>query len=209
MTMAVGDYPDIAEKLCATCRRLGERGWCRATSGNFSVRVATDKCMITQSGREKSRLEIDDLMICNFSGKAEDSAHRPSAETPLHTALYNLDEGIGAVLHTHSVTATVLSRAAGKSVQISGFEMQKAVAGVHSHEETIELPVFDNQQDMSILVAQIEDAWQNGNLAARGFLIRGHGMYAWGSDLAEAERHAEGIEFLLECLWAQTVAGLQ
>jgi methylthioribulose-1-phosphate dehydratase len=31
-----------------------------------------------------------------------------------------------------------------------------------------------------------------------GFLIRRHGMYTWGKDLAEATRHVEILEFLLE-----------
>jgi methylthioribulose-1-phosphate dehydratase len=29
-------------------------------------------------------------------------------------------------------------------------------------------------------------------------LLRGHGLYTWGSDLAEAKRHVEILEFLLE-----------
>ena len=35
--------------------------------------------------------------------------------------------------------------------------------------------------------------------AAYGFLVRGHGIYAWGADLASARRHLEGWEFLLAC----------
>ena len=98
--------------------------------------------MITQSGVEKSQLTIDQLMICNVDGSAEDSSQRPSAETPLHTCLYELDESVGAVLHTHSVSSTVISRAAGNSVSISGFEMQKAIRGVTTHKDTLDIPVF-------------------------------------------------------------------
>ena len=31
-----------------------------------------------------------------------------------------------------------------------------------------------------------------------GFLIAGHGLYAWGATLADAWRHLEALEFLLE-----------
>jgi methylthioribulose-1-phosphate dehydratase len=34
---------------------------------------------------------------------------------------------------------------------------------------------------------------------AWGYLIAGHGLYAWGRDGAEAMRHLEAIEFMLEC----------
>ena len=32
-----------------------------------------------------------------------------------------------------------------------------------------------------------------------GYLIDGHGLYAWGRDMAEARRHLEAFEFLLGC----------
>ena len=32
-----------------------------------------------------------------------------------------------------------------------------------------------------------------------GYLIEGHGMYAWGRDMAEARRHLEAFEFLINC----------
>ncbi len=47
-----------------------------------------------------------------------------------------------------------------------------------------------------------------GELAAHGFLIAGHGLYAWGRDVAEARRHVEGFEFLCECLWQEMLVGL-
>ncbi len=107
------DFPIETNALCEVCRVFGERQWCLATSGNFSARVGDKHCVITQSGKEKSRLSPDDLMICDLDGAPVDRKLKPSNETPLHSCLYKLDPGIGAVLHTHSASATVLSRAAG------------------------------------------------------------------------------------------------
>ena len=36
--------------------------------------------------------------------------------------------------------------------------------------------------------------------AAHGFLIRRHGLYTWGRDLAEARRQVETLEFLFEVM---------
>lgn len=204
--MTPQDYPETVASLSAVGRAFGERGWCRATSGNFSARIDDCHCVITQSGRDKSSLTVDDLMICDFDSGAIDPACTPSAETPLHTRLYLLDDAIGAVLHTHSVTSTVLSRDAGDSLQINGFEMQKALSGLRSHEETMTMPVYDNDQDMDALAERITTAWKGGKLTAPGLLIAGHGLYAWGKDLDEARRHVEGFEFLFECLWQETLA---
>jgi methylthioribulose-1-phosphate dehydratase len=33
---------------------------------------------------------------------------------------------------------------------------------------------------------------------AHGFLLRGHGLYTWGANQADARRHVEIFEFLLE-----------
>jgi len=197
------DFPGQANALCEVCHLFGDRQWCLATSGNFSVRVGKLHCMITQSGKEKSRLSPDDLMICDLRGNAVEKGLKPSVETPLHACIYKLDADIGAVLHTHSVNATVLSRQAGPELAISGYEMQKAFAGIGSHDELIDVVIFDNDQDMQALGARIEQAWTDGQFTVPGFLIRGHGLYAWGKKLGDAQRHVEGFEFLFQCSWQE------
>lgn len=190
--------------LCETCSSLGRRGWCRATGGNFSLKIDAAHCLITQSGKDKSALEVDDLMICTLQGIPINKQVRPSAETALHVALYQLDPGIAAVLHTHSVAATVVSRHHKKQVVWRGFEMQKAIRGVSSHEDSLSIPIFDNSQDMTVLVRAVDRAWRKDELMHYGFLIRGHGLYAWGRSITEARRHIEGLEFLLECSLQET-----
>lgn len=192
-------YTEIALALCDVCKLFGERQWCLATSGNFSVRIGDAGCLITQSGREKSQLSPADLMVCDLDGRPGESSLRPSAETQIHTCLYRLDAAIGAILHTHSVASTVMSRTAEEQLTITGFEMQKAVSGIDSHEESMTLPLIENSQDMSVLSSSIRSRWQDDSIPSHGFLVRGHGLYAWGADLEQARRHAEGLEFLLEC----------
>ena len=197
--MTPDEFPEKANALCELCRVFGERQWCLATSGNFSLRVDESHCLITQSGREKSKLSFDDLMICDFDGNAMDQHSKPSSETPLHTCLYNLDTEIGAVLHTHSVASTVLSRSVNAGLTLAGFEMQKALVGVTSHEESITILVFENDQNMTALAKRVRQAWANEKFGVPGFLIKGHGLYAWGKELSEAQRHTEGFEFLFDC----------
>lgn len=190
----------LAQQLVDTCRFFGERHWCPATGGNFSARLDSANCLITRSGCDKSKLVIEDLIQCDFNGKVINSEHRPSAETALHTKLYQLDSEIGAVLHTHSVTTTVLSRCAGDSVELSGYEMQKSLRGNVDHDSTISIPVFDNSQNIPELAARVAKLHTAGGLQQPGLLVRGHGLYAWGQDISEARRHIEGFEFLFACL---------
>jgi methylthioribulose-1-phosphate dehydratase len=196
-------FPEKAEELVEVCRFLGGRDLAPATGGNFSVRLDDSRCLITQSGRDKSRLTVDDLMVCDLNGRAMDPALRPSAEVGLHARLYRLDADIGAVLHTHSVTSTVLSRVSDGDLLLQGFEMQKALSGNQSHDDEIRIAVFDNDQDIAALAERLQQRWLLHTVTQPGFLVSGHGLYAWGKDLAEARRHVEGFEFLFACAWQE------
>jgi methylthioribulose-1-phosphate dehydratase len=112
--------------------------------------------------------------------------------------LYRRDPSVGAVLHTHSVNATVMSRLAGDTLVLSGYEVLKAWPGVETHEATVRIPVFANDQDISRLAEQVErELTRTPRLPA--YLIAGHGLYTWGSNVADARRNLEAFELLLEC----------
>lgn len=202
------DHPLLANSLLRCIRALGQQGWCPATGGNFSARIDDELRLITQSGRDKRHAELSDLMLCDTQGKPLSSHCKPSDETALHMRLYQLSDDIGAVLHTHSVPATVLSRTTRDShLSIQGYEMQKALKGQSTHEQTLRLPVFDNTQDIDALADEVEAAWQAGTITAPALLVRGHGLYAWGQNLAQAQKHVEGVEFLLNCLLQERLLG--
>jgi methylthioribulose-1-phosphate dehydratase len=180
-------------------RWIDAQGWCPATGGNFSLRCNANEVLITASGRHKGQLCDADLLRANLAGEVLNSDMKPSAETLLHTRLYQLDSGIGAVLHTHSVNATVLSLVTpGEWLGIEQFEMQKSLAGNQTHDAAIRIAIFDNTQDMQALADTVAARW-NQDALSWGLLVRGHGLYAWGRDMAEARRHLEGLEFLFAC----------
>jgi methylthioribulose-1-phosphate dehydratase len=83
-------------------------------------------------------------------------------------------------------------------VRLQGWELQKAITGHSTHESVLEIPVFPNTQHMPELVAHV-DAWLDEGKPLHAYLIDGHGMYAWGHDMAETRRHLEALEFLLGC----------
>ncbi|OSM99742.1 MULTISPECIES: methylthioribulose 1-phosphate dehydratase [Lonsdalea] len=185
--------------LLAACRWIGEKGWCPATGGNMSVRLDDARSLITASGKDKGNLKPDDFLLVDIANNQVPSGRTPSAETGLHTLLYRLDARIGAVLHTHSVNATVLSRVEKSDALIlEGYEMQKSLAGRHSHLDRVTIPIFDNDQDIPALAERVA-ARHTSTPLRYGFLVRGHGLYCWGESVQEARRHLEGLEFLFQC----------
>ena len=189
-----------AHQIAEAGRELGALGWTPATSSNFSMRLDAAPAAVTRSGRDKGRLGPDDILVVELDGRVVGSDAVPSAETALHVQVYRRFPSAGAVLHTHSRQQTVASRLFARAgvVRFEGWELQKAIAGTHSHEGVLELPVFANSQDMADLERAV-DGWLDGGKPLHGYLIDGHGIYAWGRDMPEARRHLEAFDFLLGC----------
>jgi methylthioribulose-1-phosphate dehydratase len=190
-----------AEALVDCIQRFHARGLCDGTGGNFSLVLEREplQMLVTRSGSDKGRLGARDLVLVGADGRPCDLADgAPSNETPLHVAIAQAT-GAGAVLHTHSVWGTLVSehfRSAG-GFRIGGYEMIKGLAGVRSHEDAVFVPIVANLQDR-VALATIVVGVLEAHRAARGLLVAGHGLYAWGRDLDEARRHVEVHEFLLQ-----------
>lgn len=193
-------YAVAADAIISAGRFLYGQGWSPATSSNYSARIDDNHVAITVSGRHKGELGVGDVMVVDLAGQPVQSQCKSSAETLLHTVLYQVFPDVGAVLHTHSVKATVLSRLLpeGKPLSLEGYELQKAFSGVQTHEATLEIPVFDNTQDIDALAEQTRQ-WFVDHPEQPGYLIRGHGLYTWGKNMADCLRHVEAFEFLFEC----------
>jgi methylthioribulose-1-phosphate dehydratase len=193
-------YAERAQQIIDAGRLLYSRGWSPATSSNYSARLDARHIAITVSGRHKGQLTPEDVMVVDLSGRPVQSDRKASAETLLHTALYELFPHVGAVLHTHSLNATVLSRLLREqdSVRLRDYELQKAFEGVTTHEVEQVIPIFDNTQDIPALAATSRE-YLRSHPATPGYLIRGHGLYTWGRTLADSLRHVEAFEFLLAC----------
>ncbi|KIS42252.1 methylthioribulose 1-phosphate dehydratase [Kosakonia radicincitans] len=187
------------QHLVAACHWIGAKGWAPATGGNMSVRQDADWCWLSESGKDKGSLTTADFLQVSIADNHAPSGRKPSAETGLHTLIYRLYPQANAVLHVHTVNATVLSRVEkSPALLLNGFEMQKSLSGQTTHLDTVSVAIFDNDQDIDALAARIADYAQTHPLHY-GFLLRGHGLTCWGRDVAEARRHLEGLEFLFEC----------
>ena len=200
-----------AVELCSTMRRIHRRGWCDGTGGNFSCRLRRDplELLMAPSGVDKGSLRPGDLIVVDGGGEVLRGKGRASAETLLHIALMEHAQA-GAVLHSHSQAGTLLSRLAlgrrdpspteGEVVCIehAGLEMLKGLEGIRSHECRVRVPVLANDQDIGRLAQAARPLLPD---CPWGFLVAGHGLYAWGTDLTSARRHLEIHEFLLEQHW--------
>ena len=189
----------LSQAIIEAGQFLYGRGWSPATSSNYSTRLTSAEVLLTVSGKHKGQLGLNDLLAVDMSGHSLESGKKPSAETGLHLQLYRWRSEIGAVLHTHSVGATVLSRVTlSNSLVFADYELQKAFAGITTHASQILVPIFENDQDIERLAGTIQP-WLDDHPECVGYLIRGHGLYTWGNTLSDALRQVEAFEFLFDC----------
>ncbi|HTN77636.1 MAG TPA: methylthioribulose 1-phosphate dehydratase [Pirellulaceae bacterium] len=180
------------------------RGWSVGTSSNYSVVLSHQplELIVTASGMDKGRLERCDFVRVGNDGRPT-TADQPksSAETFLHLVVAQERPEVGCILHTHSVWATLLSDlfAAEGGFNIEGYEMLKGFSGVTTHEYNAWIEIFENTQEIPVLAEQVRARLRDSQPLKHGYLIRKHGLYTWGRDVAEARRHIEIFEFLMEC----------
>jgi len=191
------DTSAFAHALIDAGRLFHQRGWVPATGGNFSARLDGERMLITASGCHKGELREADFLVAGFDGRPIDSPRKASYETLLHCQLYRHDPAIGAVLHTHSIANTVLSRRLDR-IRLAGYELLKLLPGITTHDAQVDVPVFANDQDIARLSATV-DAHMKQHPHTPAYVIAGHGLYAWGADVAQARWRVEALEFMFAC----------
>ncbi len=199
--------PDLIDGLTRELMECGRdfhrRGWSLGTSSNYSAVIGREPLtlLMTGSGFDKGRLQPEQFVRVDDRARAlsAGASPKPSAEGLLHAVLAK--HGAGAVLHTHSVAATVLSEHFLKDggLRIAGYEMLKGLSGITTHESEAWIEIYANTQDIASLAAVIEVRLRDPAKPLRhGFLMAGHGLYTWGESVAEARRQVEVLEFLFE-----------
>lgn len=193
----------LKKELADVIRAYHQKGWSPATSTNYSFRMAErpDVIVVSRSGIDKSMFSAADFMEVDMEGKALPAYEgiRPSAETLIHCKLYRLFPEMMCIVHSHSVYSVLQSMKNSHAVELSGYEVLKGFEGIKTHETRVEVPVFDNTQDMPAFAAVLEA--EKHRLTVPAFIMRQHGTYAWGRNLFEAKRHLETAEYLFEVDW--------
>jgi methylthioribulose-1-phosphate dehydratase len=186
-----------ARQLIDAGRFIDSRGWVPATSGNFSARLPDGTIAITVSGKHKGRLQLDDIMRIDADAHSLEGK-KPSAETVLHTSLYQRFPAVQSILHPHSLNATLVSRIFKSEIVLEDYELLKALSGIGTHESRVVVPVFANDQNIPRLAEQVE-RYLDEHADCRAYIIAGHGLYTWGGSVEEALRHLEALDFLFAC----------
>ena len=186
----------LRAKIVELCREMNATGLNQGTSGNISARHG-DSMLITPSGIPYETMEPD--MIARMAVEDDTGAWegpcRPSSEWHFHRAILRSNDDFGAVVHTHSTFATVLSMS------------RTTIPACHYI-----IAAFGGSDVRCADYATYGTAELSGNIirAMQGrsaCLMENHGMVAAGANLDEAMWAAIELETLSRQYYHASMAG--
>ncbi|MGQ0673232.1 MAG: class II aldolase/adducin family protein [Hyphomicrobium sp.] len=171
--------------VIATALAMSRSGLSPGRSGNVSCRFG-DGMLITPTGMAYEDLEPKDIVAVAADGSVGAKQRKPSSEWRFHLAAYAARPDMQALVHTHSLHATVLACA---HRSIPAFHYMVAVAGGKDI-PLVPYATFGTEK-LSRLVA-------DGLRHRRAILMANHGQLALGETLAAALELAHEVEVLAE-----------
>ena len=186
--------------MAEAARAFYGHGWLMGTSGNLSVRMSPDTFLISASGKDKGALLPSDFLLCGMDAlPAEQTPHRPSAETHVHAVLYAKFPEVGAIFHCHEPYAALCSSRdeARTATTFQGLEMIKGL-DIWDEDAEVSVPIVANYADIPQLSVAIGDV---ARAEVPGVNVLRHGFYAWGATPFAAKRHVESLAYLYRYSW--------
>ncbi len=180
-------------------------GWMVGTAGNLSARLPDGSFWITASGKSKGNLVESDFVRVTVAGEVLDSGHpdnRPSAETSIHQAIYELFPSAEACYHVHSIEANLVSHfAEGDSLPLPPLEMIKGF-GIWEENPSVSIPVFKNYLKVQKIAEEIRQRLKVNPPEVPVLLIINHGVTVWGDSVSATRHHLELAEYIFRYMVA-------
>ncbi len=172
--------------VLATALEMSRRGLSPGRSGNVSCRFGEDGMLITPTGKAYEDTAPSDIVYVGLDGTVPAGQLKPSSEWHFHAAAYAVRNDRHALVHTHSMHATVLACA---HKPIPAFHYMVALAG-GSDIPCVPYATFGTD-DLARHVAK-------GVKARDAILMANHGQIVLGDTLAAALELAFEVEVLAE-----------
>ena len=160
---------ELRREVCELNQALLKNGLVVWTMGNVSgLDRERGLVVIKPSGVEFEKLTPENMVVADLAGHPVEGGLRPSVDLENHLYLYNNDNSIGGVTHTHSSYATAFA-AVGRPVPPVLTSMADEFGG-----EIPCTPYVGNQAD------QIGRAILDARTRAPAVLVKNHGVFTFG-----------------------------
>lgn len=189
----MGSYENTKTQVVGSAQKLTKKGYLMATGGNLSVRTPVQEVFaITPSNYDYMKMTPEDVCVLDFELNVLEGHRKPSVESALHAAIYQVRQDVNAIVHTHQAYASALAlikapipalfdeqvRFLGRCVQIIPY----APSGTGLLKNTIARRVRDR---------------------SNAYIMQNHGVLVFGHDI---ERAMHNVEILEKCSLAYLLA---
>jgi L-ribulose-5-phosphate 4-epimerase len=189
----MGAFDSLKQQVVDAAQKLVQKGYLMATGGNLSLRVpGVDAFVVTPSNYDYLKMTADDICVLDFGLNVLEGHLKPSVESGMHGAIYQVRPDVNALVHTHQVYVSALSlikapipalfdeqaRFLGRSVTIIPY----APSGTGFLKNTVARHVRNNNN---------------------AFMMQNHGALVFGHDM---ERAMHNVEILEKCALAYLLA---
>lgn len=193
-------YQDIRQQAFEANMQLPGLGLVLFTFGNASA-ADRDRGVfaIKPSGVPYEALAPEKMVIVDFEGKIVEGGLRPSSDTLTHAVLYQHWEGVGGIVHTHSVYATAWAQAQ-RAIPLYGT--------THADHNTVDIPCAPPMEDEMIkgdyeyqTGLQILNWFREKTLDYRQvemILLASHAPFTWGTTVEKAVYNSAVLENLAQ-----------
>ncbi len=163
-------------------RRMYARGYTASNDGNISVRLGSDRLLMTPKSVCKGFMTPDMMCITDLDGRKIQGDRDPSSEMLMHLEVYRQRPDAQAVVHAHPPTATGFA--------VAGIPLDRAVlAEVVTTLGSIPIAEYATPSTLELPVAV-----RKYIKAHDGMLLANHGALTIGTDLFAAYYKMETIE---------------
>jgi L-ribulose-5-phosphate 4-epimerase len=185
---------DVEKKqIVETARALVQKGFLMATGGNLSLRIpGRDAFAITPSNYDYMKMTPDDICVLDFDLTVTEGHLKPSVESAMHGAVYQVRGDVNAIVHTHQAYASALTLI--KAPIPALFDEQARFLG-----RSVDIIPYA-PSGTGFLKSTVAKHVKNKNNA---FMMQNHGALVFGHDM---ERAVHNVEILEKCSLAYLLA---
>ena len=181
------------QQIVETAQELVRKGYLMATGGNISVRMPDQNCIaITPSNYDYLKMTPNDVCVLDLDLKLLEGHLKPSVESSMHGAVYQVRSDVNAIVHTHQVYTSALTLI--KAPIPALFDEQARFLG-----RSVEIIPYA-PSGTGFLRNTVARHVKNHNNA---FMLQNHGALVFGHDM---ERAVHNVEILEKCAWAYLLA---
>lgn len=197
------DHPTVL--IPNLCKLFYNLGWVTGTGGGISIREGS-AIYIAPSGVQKERISAEDLFVQDMNGKdlkcpPVKKKLKKSQCTPLFMCAYKA-RNAGAVIHTHSKSAVLVTLLFPEEFRISHLEMIKGIQNqqlnrYYRYDEELVVPIIENtcfecdlEESMAVALEKYPQT--------TAVLVRRHGLYVWGDTWQQAKTQCECYDYLFD-----------